>query len=274
MNATASYGAFHLEAAYFVQRAPNRQIDLRKKKYYYSLKKSKNQCKLSYSYRLRVAMGIKDKRKAAAHATAARLLAMKAQVKNPALNDVEILENNAEGSACEGGVMLEDSDCEYEGGVNCYWSDSDGGDYFKLDPEDFDGGDYSDAEDALLVSRMNVKPGGKQSRMHDGWFVHDGHKISQSMVFPFDHPVFPNEPKGIKAILTERGLFQPGLRGKCQSKCDGENCCNKHILERQPDFCEQKSLVQEVIEAAGHLCIFFCLNFIASRILLNSFGVL
>jgi hypothetical protein len=59
-------------------------------------------------------MGIKDKRKAAAHATAARLLAMKAQVKNPALNDVEILENNAEGSACEGGVMLEDSDCEYE----------------------------------------------------------------------------------------------------------------------------------------------------------------
>jgi hypothetical protein len=114
------------------------------------------------------------------------------------------------------------------------------------------------AEDALLVSRMNVKPGGKQSRMHDGWFVHDGHKISQSMVFPFDHPVFPNEPKGIKAILTERGLFQPGLRGKCQSgsKCDGENCCNKHILECQPDFCEQKSLVQEVIEAAGHLCIF------------------
>jgi hypothetical protein len=91
-------------------------------------------------------MAIKDKRKAAAHATAARLLAMKAQVKNPALNDVEILENNAEGSACEGGVMLEDSDCEYEGGVNCYWTDSDGGDYFKLDPEDFDGGDYSDTE--------------------------------------------------------------------------------------------------------------------------------
>jgi hypothetical protein len=71
-------------------------------------------------------MGIKDKCKAAAHATAARLLVMKAQVKNPALNDsdVEILENNAEGSACESGIMLEDSDCEYEGGVNCYWSDS------------------------------------------------------------------------------------------------------------------------------------------------------
>jgi len=30
----------------------------------------------------------------------------------------------------------------------------------------------------------------------------------------------------------------------------------KRILERELDFQEQKSLVQEVIEAAGHLCIF------------------
>ena len=48
-------------------------------------------------------MGIKDKHKAAACATAARLLAMKAQVENQALNDVKILENNAKTSACEGG---------------------------------------------------------------------------------------------------------------------------------------------------------------------------
>jgi len=33
-------------------------------------------------------------------------------------------------------------------------------------------------------------------------------------------------------------------------------CCAKRILELQPDFKEQRSLVQEVIEAAGHLCIF------------------
>ncbi|KAJ8580330.1 hypothetical protein M405DRAFT_890518, partial [Rhizopogon salebrosus TDB-379] len=59
------------------------------------------------------------------------------------------------------------------------------------------------AEDALLVSRMNVKPGGKQARMHDGWFMRDGHKISQPMIFPCDHSAFPNEPKGIKVILTE-----------------------------------------------------------------------
>ena len=78
------------------------------------------------------------------------------------------------------------------------------------------------------------------------------------MVFPPDHPAFPNQPKGIKAILSECGIFHVGLRRKCQSKCDGDQdgCCNKHILECQQDFFTQKSLVQEVIEATGHLCIF------------------
>jgi hypothetical protein len=114
------------------------------------------------------------------------------------------------------------------------------------------------SEDALVVSRMNVNPGGKQARMHDSWFIRDGQKITQSMIYPPDHPEYPNEPKGIKAVLNERGLYQTKLRGKCPRKCEAgvTNCCNKHILELQPDFQQQKSLVQEVIEAAGHLCIF------------------
>jgi hypothetical protein len=114
------------------------------------------------------------------------------------------------------------------------------------------------SEDALLVSRMNVKPGGKQARMHDGWYFCNGQKIIQLMNFPANHAEYPNEPKGIKAVLTERGLYQQYLRGKCQNKCkvDATDCCNKHILELQPDFRNQKSLIQEVIEAAGHLCLF------------------
>lgn len=113
------------------------------------------------------------------------------------------------------------------------------------------------AEDALLVTRMNVKPGGKQARMRDGWFINAGQKVSQSMIFAPDHPSFPNMPKGINAILAERGLYQKDLRGKC-SKCEpgAKACCNKRILELQDDFREQKSMVREVIEAAGHLCIF------------------
>jgi hypothetical protein len=41
---------------------------------------------------------------------------------------------------------------------------------------------------------------------------------------------------------------------KCQS--GATDCCAKCILDLQPDFIEQKSLIREVIENAGHLCIF------------------
>jgi len=94
--------------------------------------------------------------------------------------------------------------------------------------------------------------------MHSGWYWNGQEKIVQPMIFPDGHPRYPNEPKGIKAVLTERGLYQPQLRGKCENKCNANatNCCNKHILELQEDFREQRSLVQEVIEAAGHLCLF------------------
>src|SRR5882762_297904 len=46
----------------------------------------------------------------------------------------------------------------------------------------------------------------------------------------------------------------PELDGKCDPKAT--DCCATHILLLQPDFQEQKSLVQETIEDAGHLCIF------------------
>lgn len=41
---------------------------------------------------------------------------------------------------------------------------------------------------------------------------------------------------------------------KCQT--GATDCCAKQILDSQPNFMEQKSLVQKVIENAGHLCIF------------------
>ena len=45
-----------------------------------------------------------------------------------------------------------------------------------------------------------------------------------------------------------------GSRGKC--KTGATECCARHILDFQPDFQDQQSLIQEIIEAAGHLCIF------------------
>jgi hypothetical protein len=104
---------------------------------------------------------------------------------------------------------------------------------------------------------MNVKPGGKQAKMHDTWFMENGVRVQQTMVFLPNHPDHPNKPKGMREVLKERGLYPAGLRGKCK-KCpiDDDHCCCKSILARQPDFLAQKSLVQEVVEAAGHLCIF------------------
>ena len=115
------------------------------------------------------------------------------------------------------------------------------------------------AEDALRVSNhMNIKPGGKQAHMWKGWFICDGIRIKQNMVYPPDHPYFPDQPKGIKAVLTERGLWQEQIRGKCHSKCDTDAvaCCNMRILKSQPDFLAQKPLVEEIIEMAGHACLF------------------
>ncbi|KAI0030465.1 hypothetical protein K488DRAFT_79611 [Vararia minispora EC-137] len=52
------------------------------------------------------------------------------------------------------------------------------------------------ADDALCVSNMNLRPGGKQSRLHDGWFIDtNGGVIVQPMIFPPDHKEFPDQPK-------------------------------------------------------------------------------
>ncbi|THH32729.1 hypothetical protein EUX98_g1481 [Antrodiella citrinella] len=113
------------------------------------------------------------------------------------------------------------------------------------------------AEDTLLVQRMNMRPGGQQARMRDGWYERDGRRITQPMVFPDDHAEHPGAAKGMKQVLLERGLWTRGLLMKCK-KCDSDavTCCAQRILELQPDFEEQRSLVQEVIEAAGHMCLF------------------
>ena len=114
------------------------------------------------------------------------------------------------------------------------------------------------SKDALLSSHMNLNPGGKQAKMRDGWFLQNDGRVVQPMIFPADHPEFPDQPKGMKQVLQERGLRICGLKMKCQDRCQvgSVNCCAKRLLEVQPDFQEQRSLVQEVIEAVGHLCIF------------------
>ena len=88
----------------------------------------------------------------------------------------------------------------------------------------------------------------------------NGERIVQTMVFSSSHCEFPNLAKGMKEVLIEHGLWHDGMLMECNKKspclADATSCCTTHILNLQPDFKEQCSLVQEVIKAAGHLCIF------------------
>jgi len=54
------------------------------------------------------------------------------------------------------------------------------------------------------------------------------------------------QPKGMKAVLEKRGLWECGLNA------DG----TRRILELQPDFLAQRSMVEASILNAGHQCIF------------------
>jgi transposase len=95
--------------------------------------------------------------------------------------------------------------------------------------------------------------------MRDGWFFHNGQETTQPMVFLPSHPEFPNMPKGAKVVLHERGLWRAGLNLRCgKGGCNNDwtDCCAKQILDHQPDFQAQKSLVQETIEGTGHTCVF------------------
>ena len=105
---------------------------------------------------------------------------------------------------------------------------------------------------------MNLGLGGKKPCMRNGWYMRDGQKVIQSMVLEKSNGVV--EPKGIRLVLQERGLWPAkGLLLKCRSgTCDPDatECCATRVMSLQPDFQEQRSLVQETIENAGHLCIF------------------
>ena len=101
-------------------------------------------------------------------------------------------------------------------------------------------------ENALVASRLNLKPGGKQPQIRDGWHIKDGKTVIQAM--QNDEGV----PKGIKQILIERNLWPHNdILLECKNgKCQGESCCAMAILK------SQQNKLKETIESKGHLCDF------------------
>jgi len=151
------------------------------------------------------------------------------------------------------------------------------------------------ALDAIVASRMNLGPGGKQPVMHPTR-LSDG--TLQNMIYQRNdckwkyphHPIKDEnigKPKAIKRGLQERWLGKNNLHKQCgrekkakRSGCSfsdhlfeetmeeyeartidhcevGKACCALRILEAEPDFLAQKSLLETVINEAGHAAVFY-----------------
>ncbi|TFY52342.1 hypothetical protein EVG20_g10593 [Dentipellis fragilis] len=96
--------------------------------------------------------------------------------------------------------------------------------------------------DALRLSEMNVKPGGKQPHMHDTIIPQDNPSgfggRAQSFSFPAhlpdDHPekMYEGLPKGMKQVLAERGYIITGSGKKLVGDC--KNCKARRARKVQP----------------------------------------
>ena len=92
------------------------------------------------------------------------------------------------------------------------------------------------AEDALIASKMNKGPGGKQPKMRDT--VWNGQP--QTMTLP------DGRPKGAALVLEERGYNTRGMKlGEMRA-----------ILADHDDFKNEKCRVDTFLSTSGHACVF------------------
>ncbi|PKC04462.1 hypothetical protein RhiirA5_379360 [Rhizophagus irregularis] len=116
--------------------------------------------------------------------------------------------------------------------------------------------------DALVASKMNHFPGGKQLVMQSTTW---GDNNQQDMCFLNDYfdEKLRGKPKGMKQILLERGKWKEGLRANCQLCKNGDkdpnrvDCCARQIISLEPDFVAQKGALHEIISTAGHKYVFY-----------------
>ncbi|KIO18904.1 hypothetical protein M407DRAFT_83446 [Tulasnella calospora MUT 4182] len=122
------------------------------------------------------------------------------------------------------------------------------------------------ADDALSARKMPKST--RQWLPRSGVKMRDGtlpNGNPQHFWFPDNHPD-PKKAgmfKGMEVILRERGLWPArGLRAECEGfKCSAPDertdCCARRQLFSQPDFVNQKSKLEELVEGRGHHFLFY-----------------
>jgi hypothetical protein len=113
------------------------------------------------------------------------------------------------------------------------------------------------APDALKAFDMNKSNGGKQRKQRDTIFPNntpDSTKRGKVQKMATEDGL----QKGLKAVLEERGFNVSNLKAKCSPVCPIESteCCMARLLSQQDDFKNQISMLEALIQDAGHLCIF------------------
>ena len=95
---------------------------------------------------------------------------------------------------------------------------------------------------------MNLGSGGNQSKLRNGWFEKNDVRVVQEMVYsPTCADLsMAGQAKGIKTVLKERGLWDDGFKLPHA----------RGFLSQQPDFLEQKSMVEELFATTDHRAIF------------------
>ena len=114
------------------------------------------------------------------------------------------------------------------------------------------------APDALHAFEMNKSDGGKQRKQRDT-IIPLTNPDPQFCGKPQPMTLANGQPKGLKQVLEERGFKNlSNLRAKCSPICsvDSTDCCMAHLLNQQDDFKYQESMLEAVIQKAGHECIF------------------
>lgn len=98
------------------------------------------------------------------------------------------------------------------------------------------------AADALHAHSLNAyKTGGAVPLMRDGWYRDSqGRRLKQSMATK------GGEMKSMERLLAERGIDTSAMDKKAMAA----------VLAAQPDFQEQKCLVEELLESLGDGCLF------------------